>query len=318
MASDLRDACAAILHCRPGTQCRELQELRSKATNDSQLPVEPPDGLRNGVIINPEVLGDHPEPAPSNPHPGRVSRDALVHWDRRRPDEMRLNRQSGQSANVFPAGSKLPKMPRNLLYLRGLPPHPKVPYTSETVSKPTGQRTTSARPAETEDNGGAHARDKRSRPVADRYRLQAEPKRDRITEPVRRPAEDSNQATRNRVAADAAEVRTQNPQAPTHESQPKSPRATKGKQSRWVERMPQKTPPSYDANSPLWWGIDPRRPPESREAERTNKASRNSRPTQTDHSVRISQPGRNERTKRSRPSCDQRRARSPHNSTTNP
>ena len=21
--------------------------------------------------------------------------------------------------------------------------------------------------------------------------------------------------------------------------------------------MPQKTPPSYDANSPLWWGIDP-------------------------------------------------------------
>ena len=87
-----------------GTQCPNLKAARSKAANGSQLPVEPADGLTGRMIINAEVFRDSPHGDTPSPHLGRLGRDALVHRHRRRPDEIGLERQSGQGANAFLPG----------------------------------------------------------------------------------------------------------------------------------------------------------------------------------------------------------------------
>ena len=45
----------------------------------SQLPVEPPHGVRRRVVIDPEVLSDRVEPRAISAHLGRLSGDPLIH-----------------------------------------------------------------------------------------------------------------------------------------------------------------------------------------------------------------------------------------------
>ena len=52
------------------------------------------------MIINAEMFRNSPHRDATNPHLGRFSGDALVHGHRGQPDEVRLEQQPGQSANV--------------------------------------------------------------------------------------------------------------------------------------------------------------------------------------------------------------------------
>ena len=45
----------------------------------SQLPVEPPHGVRRRVVVDPEVHGDRGEPRATSAHLYRLSGDPLVH-----------------------------------------------------------------------------------------------------------------------------------------------------------------------------------------------------------------------------------------------
>ncbi len=70
----------------------------------SQLTVEPPDGLGGGVIINAKVFRDRVHGNATSAHLSRVRSDPLVHRHRGRPDEVHLDGQPGQGANVFLPG----------------------------------------------------------------------------------------------------------------------------------------------------------------------------------------------------------------------
>ena len=53
------------------------RSVRHRAT--SQLPVEPPHGVRRRVIVDPEVLSDRVKPRATCAHLCRLSGDPLVH-----------------------------------------------------------------------------------------------------------------------------------------------------------------------------------------------------------------------------------------------
>ena len=105
--------CATQNH---NTQGRPNGHLRSHPTQSprardthpldqrSQLTVEPPDGLGGGVIINAEVFRDRVHGNATSAHLSRVRSDPLVHRHRGRPDEVHLDGQPGQGANVFLPG----------------------------------------------------------------------------------------------------------------------------------------------------------------------------------------------------------------------
>ena len=108
--------CATQNH---NTQGRPNGHLRSHPTQSprardthpldqrSQLTVEPPDGLGGGVIINAEVFRDRVHGNATSAHLSRVRSDPLVHRHRGRPDEVHLDGQPGQGANVFLPGPKI-------------------------------------------------------------------------------------------------------------------------------------------------------------------------------------------------------------------
>ena len=54
----------------------------------SQLPVEPPHGVRRRVVIDAEVFRDRVERRTTGPQLRRLSRDPLVHWRRGRISQL--------------------------------------------------------------------------------------------------------------------------------------------------------------------------------------------------------------------------------------
>ena len=108
--------CATQNH---NTQGRPSGHLRSHPTQSprardthpldqrSQLTVEPPDGLGGAVIINAEVFRDRVHGNATSAHLSRIRSNPPVHRHRGRPDEVHLDGQPGQGANVFLPGPKI-------------------------------------------------------------------------------------------------------------------------------------------------------------------------------------------------------------------
>ena len=64
----------------------------------SQLPVEPPHGVRRRVVVDAEVFRDGVERHTTGPHLRRLGGDSLVHRDRLGDPELNLKRDLGQGA----------------------------------------------------------------------------------------------------------------------------------------------------------------------------------------------------------------------------
>ena len=98
---------------KPPTEKRRLpphrlrKAARPKGTNSSQFSAKPPHGLRGGVVVNAEMLGNGLHGDATSPHLRRLLSDPPVHRDWSRPDKLHLERQPAQGTNVFLARSKL-------------------------------------------------------------------------------------------------------------------------------------------------------------------------------------------------------------------
>ena len=64
----------------------------------SQLPVEPPHGVRRRVVVDAEMFRDGVERRTAGPHLRRLGGDPLVHRVRHGDQELNLKRDLGQSA----------------------------------------------------------------------------------------------------------------------------------------------------------------------------------------------------------------------------